>query len=376
MNFFTDFEMVFGVFSLFRGNKRKLHKEGFLMKNRVFITCTILLLMGIHLLPAQTQNYRNNVSKRGTTAATFLEIGVGSRALAMGTAFTAVADDPSAIYWNAGGLARLKRHGIIFNHTQWIADTRFDFLGAAFRMGRWGTVGFSITALSMDEMEVTTLEEPDGTGQTFRAGDFAISLAYSFSLTDRFSLGINGKFVRQAIWDMAATGFAVDVGVFYVTPFKGLLLGMSMTNFGTKMRMDGDNSRVLYDPDPTASGNNGRIPALLEMDRWPMPLNFRIGLAYRVFENQLHRMLLAADAQHPNDNYESVHVGVEYVYKDMFALRAGYKSLFLQDSQESLTLGAGLNYPLMGNVMLHIDFAYLDFGLLESIQKYSVGIEF
>ncbi len=346
------------------------------MRKRMFVTALVLLLVGIQFSSAQTQNYRSNVSKRGTTAATFLEIGVGSRALGMGTAFTALADDPSAIYWNVGGLAKLRRHGILFNHTEWIADTRFDFLAAAFRVGKRGTVGLSVTALSMDEMEVTTLEEPDGTGQTFRAGDFAASLAYAFSLTDRFSIGLNAKFVRQSIWEMSATGFALDVGVHYQTPFKGLILGMSMTNFGTKMRMDGNNTMVLYDPDPAASGNNGRIPANIKMDFWPMPLNFRVGLAYQVFKTNLHQMVAALDAQHPNDNYESVHVGVEYVYKQMFALRAGYKSLFLQDSEESLTLGAGLNYPLMGNVMLHIDFAYLDFGLLESVQKYSLGIDF
>ncbi len=346
------------------------------MRNRILVFGFTLLFIGIQLLSAQTQNYRSNVSKRGTTAAAFLEIGVGSRALGMGTAFTALADDPSAIYWNVGGLAKLRRHGILFNHTEWIARTRFDFLGAAFRVGKWGTVGLSVTALSMDEMEVTTLEEPDGTGQTFRAGDFAASLAYAFSLTDRFSIGLNAKFIRQTIWEMSATGFALDVGVHYQTPFKGLLLGMSMTNFGTKMRMDGNNTMILYDPDPAATGNNGRIPANIKMDYWPLPLNFRIGLAYQLFKNNFHQMQVALDAQHPNDNYESINVGVEYVYKRMFALRAGYKSLFLKDSQESFTLGAGLNYPLLGNVMLHIDFAYLDFGVLESVQKYTLGIDF
>lgn len=339
------------------------------------IACLLLLASALPL-GAQTQNYRENVSKRGTTAATFLEIGVGARALAMGSAFTALADDPSAVYWNAGGLAKLKRHGLIVNHSEWIADTRFDFLGASFNVGKYGTIGVSLTALTMDEMEVTTIEEPDGTGQVFDASDFAFSLAYSMRLTDRFSIGLNGKVIRQSIWEMRSVGFATDIGIHYATPFKGITLGMAMTNFGTKMKLSGPNTMVLHDPDPNSSGNNGRIPANQQMDSWALPLNFRVGISYEAFNNSLHRAFVAVDAEHPNNDYESVQVGAEYVFRNVLALRGGYKSLFLQESEQSFTLGAGINYALVGNIMFHFDFAYVDFGLLENVQKYSIGIDF
>ncbi|MFZ0389084.1 MAG: PorV/PorQ family protein [Calditrichia bacterium] len=325
---------------------------------------------------AQTQNYRENVSKRGTTAATFLEVGIGSRALAMGNAFTALSDDPSAIYWNPGGLAKFGRHGLTFNHTEWIADTRFDFVAGAFNLGGYGTLGFSLTALTMDEMQVTTVDEPEGTGQLFNAGDYAFSIAYAFNLTDRFSIGFNPKVIRQNIWEMSATGFAIDIGVHYVTPFPGFTMGFAMTNFGTKMQLDGHSNRVLYDLVPGSAGNNDRVPAKLETDRWSLPLNFRIGVLYEVLDAGPHHVNIEADAAHPNNNYESVNVGMEYVFNDRFALRGGYKSLFLEDSEDSFTLGAGLNYPVLGNIMLHFDFAYADFGLLENVQKYTIGIDF
>ena len=346
------------------------------MNRKIYQYILLLLVFVVAILQAQTQNYRSNVSKRGTTAANFLEIGVGARALAMGSAFTALADDPSAIYWNAGGLAKLNRHGVIFNHTEWIADVRFDFLGASFNLGRAGAFGISLTALSMDEMSVTTIEEPEGNGQIFRAADMAVSLAYAYRLTDRFSIGANAKIIRQGIWDMRATGFAVDLGVHYLTPFKGLYLGMVITNFGTSMTMDGPNSMILHDPDEQTTGNNGRIPAELSMNSWPLPLNFRLGLAYELFKNELHRAYVMADAQHPNNNYESVNVGAEYVFKSRLALRGGYRSLFLQDTEESLTFGAGIYYPIVGNVMFKFDFAYVDFGMLENVYKYTVGIDF
>ncbi len=341
----------------------------------ILSACLLIILLSFSLW-GQGQNFRENVSKRGTTAASFLEIGVGARPIAMGGAFTALADDPSAIYWNVAGIATLERRGIFFNHTDWIADISFDYLAGVVPLGRFGTLGLSITALTMGEMDVTTVTAPEGTGQTFKASDFAVSIAYALKLTDRFAIGFNPKFIYQSIWQMSAQGFAIDVGAHYLTPFKNVQLGFSMTNFGTKMRMSGDNARVLYDFDPHSTGNNDRVTALLETSRWSLPLNFKIGVLYKALDTEKHRAYLAVDAQHPNNDYESVNVGVEYLFNGMFALRGGYKSLFLPDSEESLTLGAGLNYPILGNVMLHIDYAYADFGRLENVQKFSIGIDF
>lgn len=338
----------------------------------------LIILAGIALtgMGLAQGNFRENVSKRGTTAASFLEIGVGARALGMGGAFTAMADDPSAMYWNVAGIARLGQGGIFFNHTEWIANTNFDYLSGVIQLGRLGAVGVSITSLTMDEMDVTTVEMPEGTGQTFNAGDFAVSVGYALRLTDDFSIGFNPKIIHQYIWDMNATGIAIDVGVHYVTPFKNVTLGFALTNFGSKMRINGDNARVLYDFDPARDGNNDRVTALLETDAWALPLNFKIGLMYRALNTEQHQAFFALDAQHPNNDFESLNVGFEYVFNKRFALRGGYRNLFLDSSEETFTLGAGINYPIMGNVMLHFDFAYADFGMLENVQKYSIGIDF
>jgi hypothetical protein len=346
------------------------------MKLREIIQIFFLIPLLVTGAFAQDENFRSNVSKRGTTAASFLEIGVGARALALGSAFTALADDPTTLYWNVGGLAKLKHHGVIFNHSEWIADINYDFIGGSFNFGQYGAVGISITALTMGEMQVTTIEEPEGNGQIFRASDFAVSLAYAYRLTDRFSIGLNSKVIRQKIWEMSAMGFAVDLGVHYVTPFKGLNLGMSITNFGTQMKLSGPNSLILHDPNPASSGNNGRIPGELQMASWPLPLNFRIGVAYQLLNTEFHSAVLAIDAEHPNNNYESVSIGGEYVFRKIIALRGGFNSLFLEDSEESLTLGAGILYPLMENILLRFDFAYADFGLFDNVYKYTVGIDF
>ena len=67
------------------------------------------------------------VDKSGTTAAKFLSIGVGSKAVSMGGAFTSIADDATAMYWNPAGLSYFNTRELYFNHSDWIADISFDY---------------------------------------------------------------------------------------------------------------------------------------------------------------------------------------------------------------------------------------------------------
>lgn len=322
------------------------------------------------------QSFVSNVSKRGTSAAPFLSISQGARASAMGSAFVAISDDQSAIYWNPAGLAKLSGVGILFEHTKWIADIDYNFFAATYNIGDMGTVGFSFLTSNIGEMNVTTIEEPEGTGETFSVSDAMFSLAYAIKLTDNFAIGFNPKFVMQKIWKMTATAFAVDMGVQYVTPFDGAVLAMSISNFGTKMKLDGNTALVLVDLDPNSSGNNGQIPAYLQTEGWELPLNFRVGIAYRPIDTQMHKLNLAIDAMHPSDNYESVNVGAEYIFNDMFSIRGGYKSLFLKDSEESFTFGFGVKQLLLGNIAIKVDYSYGSFGRLTNVQKFSLGINF
>jgi opacity protein-like surface antigen len=166
------------------------------------------------------------------------------------------------------------------------------------------------------------------------------------------------------------------LGVQYVTPFDGMILGMSISNFGTKMQLEGNSALILYDPDPSSTGNNGNIPAYLQTDAWELPLNFRVGVAYEPVKVDQHSVVVALDALHLSDNYESVNFGGEYTFDDFFSLRAGYKSMFLKESEEAFSFGAGVKQFLMGNVAIQFDYAYQDFGRLNNIQKFSLSITF
>lgn len=343
------------------------------MKSKITFISTLLILLAV-LLPAQ--NFVSNVSKRGTTAAPFLSIAQGARAMGMGTAFVAVSDDQSAMYWNPAGIADLSGTRVVFDYTQWLADIKYNFVGATINMGDIGTVGINLTSSSIPEMRVTTVDKPEGTGEMFGVTDAAVGVTYALKLTDKFSIGFNPKFIYQKIWKMSASAIAIDLGVKYVTPFDGIILGMSISNFGSKMRLLGNNTLVLYDPDGFTTGNNAHIPADARTDEWTLPLNFKVGIAYTVFNTEGNTLLVAVDASHPSDNYESVDLGGEYAFNDFVFIRGGYKSLFLENAEEGMSLGFGLKQALIGSTQFTFDYAYQDYQRLMNVQKFSIGILF
>ncbi len=320
-----------------------------------------------------------NVSKVGTTAGEFLQIGVGPRAMAMGGAFVAASDDVTSLYWNPAGLAALTQGEVFFSHSEWLASIDFDYVGGAYRLGNLGTVGASITVLSVPEMIVRTEERQDGTGETFDAMDLAVGLSYGLAVTDRFSVGVTGKFIQQRIWHSTATGYAFDLGTRFRTDFfGGLTIGATLYNFGTDMRMNGRDLRAFVDSSPGEFGDNDRLPANFDVDAWSLPLNFQIGVSSQPINSRMHQLTVSADALHPSSNYESVNVGFEYGFMQRFFVRGGYQSMFLQDSEGGISGGIGARLPLFyeGGVG-DVGYAYRSVGSrLGGVHLVSLGISF
>jgi len=315
-------------------------------------------------------------SKTGSTAAPFLNIGIGPRSIAMGGAFIATANDVSALYWNPAGVARMNKNGALFSHSKWFADIDYNWAGAVINMGDAGVFGISVTNLDYGDMEITTLKEYEGTGGTFTANDMSIALTYAKNLTDRFSIGGSVKYISQNIWNSSASALAVDLGVLFHSDIYGLRIGASITNLGSDMQLSGSDFNVQHDIDGTIYGNNDQILASLNTDKFPLPLTFKIGVAMDVLNIQNNKLTVALDALHPSDNKESINVGMEYLLFNMVALRGGYKSLFLDNTEEGLTLGFGLKYDFSPSLAISIDYAYQQFGILKDAQHFSVGVNF
>jgi hypothetical protein len=354
-------------------NTGQLEKDHFMITLRKhspwLLIAVMLWTVGVH---GQT------VTKVGTTAAKFLSIPVGGRALAMGGAYVAVANDASAMYWNPAGIARATQSEAIFAHASWVADIDFNYAGIVVPAGNFGIVGVNFTSMSMAEMERTTEASPEGTQQFFSAGSFAIGGSYANQLTDWFSIGGNVKYVSEHIWNSSATGFAVDIGTMFTTPFPGLKFGAAISNFGSKMHMTGDDL-IIQTGVTSNAGGNSTLNGNLATDAFDLPLNLAVGFAYQPLVDEDKEVTIAADFTHPNDNAESMRLGGEVAaFQKIVALRAGYKRMLAgnADSEEDFTVGGGVRYSFTDDLTVRFDYAFEKFGRLENVHKFSVGVLF
>lgn len=337
------------------------------MKSRALQSVLIMSLL-VLVWTSETVGQNPNI---GTAGAKFLRIPVGARAAALGGAVVACIDDPSALFWNPAGIVGVRSTGVFFSHTPWWATTRMNSAALAASFEDIGSIGVSLSILSMDKMEVTTELEPEGTGQMFDAGDMMIGVTYARRLTEDFSVGITAKYVNQRIWNEAANGWAVDIGTQYRIGFEDLTLAMSMMNFGPDMSYDGTDLDVTHDANPNAPENR-LTPARLNPETYPLPLSFQLGLSMTAFRTDEVSMLVAADVVHPNDNVERVHVGGEFVIMENFFVRGGYRFGY---DLESATFGAGATLPL-GDWSVAFNYAYALYDLLPNVSRFSLSIAF
>lgn len=314
--------------------------------------------------------------KVGTSAAPFLGINIGGAATAMGGAYVSMASDASALYWNPGAISRLGHSQINFTHTQWFVNTDYNWAGIILNLKGVAAVGFNLGILDYGEEEVTTVQQPEGTGERWSAQDLYGAISYAHNLTDRFSIGASAKFIQQKIYNESATGYAMDIGLLYITRFHGMRLGMSICNFGTDMKLDGKDLVRSYDLDPNNLGNNPNIGTNLKTVSWPIPLFYRVGASMDILSMGESALMLSTDAVIPSDNSTIMNVGGEFNWNQLFFLRAGYKSLMREDTQEGLTAGVGIKYLIPGLGRVSFDYAYNDFGLLEEIHVLGIGFSF
>jgi hypothetical protein len=351
-------------------------------------------------------------AKLGTSGAQFLKIGVG-RGAAMGEAFVAIADDASTTYWNPSGLGMLTSREITFQHNEWIADIRHEYLSVVLPFGSFGTMGISLTVLTMGSMEYTTVDDPNttiredtGTGTYFNASDFALGFSFGRMFTDRLAAGLSVKAVQEMVWDMSATGICADFGIHYNTGFKGLRIAAAMSNFGGDIGFGG--GRLDWAPEPIYEDNPldyDPVPSERKSTPYPLPLIFRFGLAFDPISNESSRFTVALDLNHPNDNYETINLGLEYGYLNTVFLRLGYKAYLNVDYMKAMTGGdpiidtteneitgyewgdntewllnnltAGVGFHLKtGATALKIDYTYMNKGILKATHRIGLTIGF
>jgi len=351
-------------------------------KSRMRWAALLLPLVIPRLMQAQDIDprelaYNTDVSRRGTAAGAMLEIGIGARAEALGGAFAAIADDPSALYWNPAGITEVKSLAVQATHTSWLVDTQFNAVDLVVPISSisWA-LGFHLALLDYGENPVRTVFSPNGTGETYTALDMVAGLYWAMAITDRISVGLGFKYFHQRIWHVGGSAVAADLAILYKTSLKGLRLGGSISNLGPEFALGGRDLTRVMDADGRQNTffNNERVPVQLKTESYSLPLLFRVALAYEQEFDSRNSLVIAANVNHPSHDVESVDLGVEARTFNSVFLRAGYHSLFASEAADGLTLGAGIRYKVLGSATITIDYAWSDWTILDSVNRFTVGI--
>ena len=307
--------------------------------------------------------------RAGISAFQFLKIGVGSRGVAMGESFIAVANDASALYWNPAGLVQFSDNQMIASHTEYVADIKHDFFGAVYHLTSSDAFGASFSSLHMKDMEVTTEIQPYGTGMFFPFGDIAAGLSYSRKLTDQFSFGATVRYVEETLDVLKMRSVMVDLGTYYWTGLGSTRFAVVITNFGADVK-----------PKGTATQLDGT--QVSEFQSFSLPTAFKLGFAMEAIQTEDNRLTTSLQLNHPNDNAEHFRLGLEYAWRNTFFLRGGLKRtigqpLFGGDatSEETYSAGAGVFLPV-GFTSVSADYAYASYSRLGSVHRISVSFTY
>ena len=348
----------------------------------------IKIILAVIMLFFSVSGFAQKPYRQGTTAANFLEIGFGTAGSSMGDTYASVGSDLSSVYWNPAGLAFMEQNEVQFNYQPWLVNINTIFAGVGLVFRNIGTFALSFYQVGYGSMEVTTLEMQEGTGEQFDANDIAVGVSYSRKLAPWFSFGVTGKYISSQIWHTNASAFAVDVGVIVQTQFfstsgdreDGMKIGMSISNFGTKMKYGGIDLLNPIDILPYEHGNYKDVPGKFSLEGWELPLIFRVGFSIDPVVTRNHRLTIAMDALHPNNNSESINIGAQYQLTiptgGTFYLRCGYKALFMEESEYGPAFGGGIIFRMMHNIGLKVEYAYRGIGILGNIHSTSLGILF
>ena len=339
------------------------------------------IIILIFLLYAQSIFGQEEVNKFGTTSANFLKLEVGARAVSLAGAFTAIANDVTALKWNPAGIAYLNKITALYNNTNLYAGIKHQFMGLVLPMGLNNFFGLSFNYVDIGRIEKTTVDSPDGTGFFFENYNMAVGVSYSRMLTDRITLGITGRWIHEQIWEQKADGFSGDIGIIFTPDVSGLRIGMSITNFGPDMTMDNSPlTTFAYEPRENREGvGNRNLEAQYQVEKYPMPISFQMGAMFdlmgpksNLITNNSNRISFVIEVNDAFDNAMRTKYGLEYEWRNILALRTGYKQNY---DLASFSWGCSIKIPLR-TMDIRFDYAMADYGDLGSINVTSIQIGF
>ncbi len=301
-------------------------------------------------------------NKAGRTSMQFLKIGMGARQVALGDANIASVRDVNSIFWNPAATAGIQGVEASFGYTSWIADLNIlsGAIGASF--DQIGTLTFSYITLDYGDIPEAFVTSASGnidtrTGETFTGSDLLFGVGLARNFTDKLSIGVNLKYMREDLHDYYSDLWGFDVGSFYNTNWRGIRIAMSAQNFSSQ-------ARWLFTKEE-------------EQQTYELPIVYRIGISIDLLGGEelflggnpdKQALTLNVDAIHTNDYAERLHLGAEYSLFNMLVLRGGYK---LNYEEGNLSAGFGFKYDT-NFLRLKIDYAYVKHDFLQAPHRFTI----
>ncbi len=337
----------------------------------------ILLILGFSV----SEIFGSGQNRAGTSGAPELRIPIGARYLAMSGSAISNVSGLEAIYWNPAGVdLSATDANAMFSYRQYIADMSMNFAAVSGRLGELGSIGLSFRSLNIGDIPVTTMDQPDGTGQIISPSYFVLGLTYSKRLTDRISIGANFNIINESIDRVNATGFSFDFGVEYNNLFSipGFAVGVVVKNLGPTMTFSG-NGLFIQANDPSSQ----RGPTFYEFSASSadLPSEIGIGLSYRKQFDEENAVMVSGTFQNNNYTYDDYKIGLEYNFKELLYVRGGY--LYTPQSTDATpnvwqnyTLGVGVNTKSFSNINLSVDYAYVPAKYFDANNVFSLSFGF
>lgn len=297
------------------------------------------------------------VSGAGSTSTNFQKIGMGARAAGMGNAFTGVADDVTAVFWNPAGLILAKGTQFDFTEGVWLQGVNDEYFAFSQNIDQDGAFGGSIEYLGTGSFP-GSLENPDGSyggvGPNISASDYFGTLAYAQRLGNwipgdffkRSLLGLEASVVGQNVVNIGNAASSFNLGYLYEITRKTFYLGALLSNVGTSIQ------------------------------NFTQPLSYRFAGSY-TFRNALMKKdhdIISADANGYNDTGFKFDLGDEYqmtLGRNDVALRMGYNT---EDDLSGITAGAGIAHRF-DDFTASLDYAFVPYGVLGNTHRVSLNIK-
>ena len=287
-------------------------------------------------------------NRSGTVTGQFLKLSTGARAVAMGGAQVAVASGVNSMAYNPAGIMAVGNYGFGATYTQLYAEIQHSYIGAVKNIPGLGAVGVSVVILTTDDMLVTTPAFPEGTGEKFKASDYAIGISFARQVTDQFRVGVNAKLIKSYLYnaEVGTSSFAFDIGTLYDIPVLKSHIGVSLTNLGKDLTFVNET--------------------------YSLPTALRFGVLVDLVKDEMNEVVTTLQITRVNDADEQYNLGGEYVFNGMVALRAGWKFAY---DQEDITGGFGVKLNSLG-VNSTLDYAYNNFKFLPGTHTITFEVMF